>query len=81
MKNPNKRDDAEIFALDAEIFTVMLRHVMAVRNRNNRRLIQTGPGVPCSCGTWCPIQGVERPGMAHMRHVAEKIAERLKELG
>lgn len=73
-------DDAAMRELDAEIFDVMLRHVMAVSNRFDRRHRDEQPGVSCTCGFWCRMKPGERCGTAHMHHVAERIAARIREL-
>ena len=74
-------DDAAVQAVDDEIFAVMMRHMIDIRWLPLPQPGGEWPRVFCSCGAWCHMKPRERARVAHMRHVAEKIAARLRELG
>ncbi len=65
MTKPNQRGDAPVLAIDREIYNLLLMHVP-------REIFGR---VDCSCGRWfASIFG-------WADHVAEAIAERLREIG
>ena len=79
MVKPNKRDDAEIFAVDAQINSVMLAHV--IPERLLERLDIYGQ-IMCSCGHQFKVtitDGLRELGSQYASHLGDMLMASLIE--